>query len=269
MKSAGVFLLGFLLGFSVDVKVEAAERVQLIGINVEQERLNPNSSALLEEPKNCLKEEGLCALRVGERRKFVYKPSERREWTLAEKSVVVRIAEDRLRFIEGSIRIIGDLTTIETEQGSLVVRGEAFVDRKGEKLTVVNTGQVPIEFTGRGWPSAQEIPSGLEAHIDLPSVKNGRASVNLPLPLDYDNQVVREARLYQGKKEDFAKRLEEIQLLRTEAAAVSASLHQEMVERKIASIEAKEKANREIRGKREARDKELRALFRKKVLNPE
>lgn len=265
------FLMGFLIGFSAEVRVEAAERVQLIAIDLDRERANPLSSALLEEPKNCLTDQnpshGSCALRVGSHRKYVVK-MESREWTLTEKTVVVKLSDDRLRFIEGSIRIRGE-TTVETEQGEVLVHDEAFLDRQGTQLTIVNTGRESVEFKGRGWDSSHEIPAGLEANIDLPNVKNGRSAVNLPLPFDFDRQVVREARIYDGKKADFPKKLEELNELRTHSAAVAADLHQQVVERKIATVEARRRELKEQRQKREARDRELRELFRRNVLNPE
>jgi hypothetical protein len=87
--------------------------------------------------------------------------------------------------------------------------------------------------------------------------------------LDFDSQVVREARLFDGKKDEFPNRLGELLALRATAAIVSAKLHQAVVERKIASVQAEEERLRRGRQQREARDRELRALFRRKVLNPD
>lgn len=269
MTRFALFLIGFVLGFTIEVSVEAAERVQLTLIDQAAERLNPHSSALLEQPRSCINSKETCAIRVGDRRKLFLEPSAGRKWALSEKTVVIRLAEDRLRFIEGSLRINGAHTVVETEQGELAIQGEAFLDCHDQQLTVVNTGSEPLQFRGRGWKTAREIPVGLETHIELPNVKNGETSVNLPLPFNFDAQVVRESRLFTGHKDEFPKRLEYLANLRSEAAVEAAAFHREVVERKIASIEIKEAARREARLKREARDRELRALFRRKVLNPE
>ncbi len=269
MSKLFLFLMGFSLGFTIDVTVEAAERVQLKSIDPVLERASLHSSALLEQPRNCLMSKETCAVRIGDRRKLIIEPSQGREWTLSEKTIVVRLSSERLRFIEGSLKVKGLSTIIETEQGELTVQGEAFIDRQGSSLTVVNTGSRVLTFRGRGWTEPHEIPAGLETRIDLPNVKSGQTSVNLPLPFDFDAQVVREARVYIGPKDGFPKRLEDLAQLRASAAAESAALHREVVERKIASIALKESSAQEVRAKREARDRELRALFRRKVLNPE
>lgn len=265
-----VFLLGFFLGFSLEVQVQAAERVQLRVIDPSAQHSDPHSSALLEEPRNCLAAATTtCAIRIGEGRQLTLRPDAHRTWTLPEKTIAVRLAKDRLRFIEGSLKISGKETVVETEQGEITVRGEAFIDRGVSKLTIVNTGNEPIEFRGLGWSAAYEIPVGLETQVDLPNVKNGRTAVGLPLPLDYENQVVREARIFQGKKEEFAKRLDYLVELRSQAAQVSADLHRQVVERKIATVESEKEVKRQASLRREARDRELRALFRRKVLNPD
>ncbi len=269
MTKLFLFLIGFSLGFTVDVTVEANERVQLRSIDPSLERVNLYSSALLEQPRNCLLSNETCAVRIGDRRKLIIDPAKGREWTLSEKTIIVRLSSERLRFIEGSLKVKGHATIIETEQGELTVQGEAFIDRHGSLLTVVNTGSEVLTFRGRGWEKAHEIPAGLETRIDLPNVKSGQTSVNLPLPFDFDAQVVREARVFTGPKDGFPKRLEYLAQLRSTAAAESAALHREVVERKIASIALRDASAQEARAKREARDRELRALFRRKVLNPE
>ena len=232
------FTIGFLLGFTLEVTVQAAERVQLRSIDINKVRENPLSSALIEEPKLCLTKniaQGSCALRVGARRRLVIVPSAGRVWTMSELTMIVRVDEERLRLLTGSLKVEGPSpTVIETEHGTLVIRDQAFVDRVGGKLTVVNTGTEPLEFRGRGWPEAQVVPSGLEAFIDLPDVRNGETAVSLPLPLNFDAQVVREARLFDGDKESFTRRLEALAMIRASAAKLSAELHQQSVKRKIA-----------------------------------
>lgn len=267
------FILGFFLGFSLEVTVEAAEPVQLRSINVEKNRANQVSSALVEEPKLCLTTEpstGTCALRVGPRRRLVHEPSAGRVWTMSELTMIVRLGEDHLRLLGGSLKVEGSKpSAIETEHGTLVVSDQAFVDRVGGKLTVVNTGATPLEFRGRGWREAQIIPSGLEVFVDLPDVRSGETAVSLPLPLNFDAQVVREARLFEGSKESFGQRLEALAALRSSAAQLSADLHQRSVERQIAAVQERQRKNRSQQAAREAKDKELRALFRRKVLNPQ
>lgn len=269
MSRFAVFMVGFLLGFTIEIRVEAAERVQLSSIDIAKERLYPHGSAIIEEPKNCVTEKRSCAIRVGERRKLTLTSAEDREWTIAEKSIVIRRDREHLRLIEGSIRLRGPATIVDTELGELTTNGEIYVDRIGEEMTIVNTGEKPALFKGRGWAQSYEIPGGMQVTVDRPSLRSGETVINLPLPLDFESQVVREARLFDGKKDEFSKRLAELVALRAAAAMDAAKLHQAVVERKIANIQAQEDRLKKGRQQREARDRELRALFRRKVLNPE
>ena len=275
MTRVFLFLLGFMIGFTLEVRVEASERVQLIPIDLQKEKQNKLSSALLQEPRGCLEAGKTCAIRVGSRRLFVYEPSPGRQWTVGEKSIVLRVGscghgtECRMRFIEGVVRVTGENTVVETDLGELQAHGEVFIERQGAKLLVVNTGDQPLIFKGRGWVNERQIPSGVEVTLDIPSIKKGKTAVNLPLPLDFEKQVVREARFYTGKRADFPAKLEVIAKRRTEAAIENAAFHQEVVERKMASLDAAERAQAEKRAEREAKDRELRALFRRKVLNPD
>lgn len=253
----------------MNVTVKASERVQLISVDPIRERANSQSSALLEQPRGCLSSMESCALRVGARRKLELEAGAGRKWILTENTIVIRLSSGRLRFVEGSLKVSGDTTVVETEQGELTVRGEAFIDRRASQMTVVNTGNQALMFRGRGWATPQEIPVGLEARIDLPSVENGLTAIDLPLPFDFEKQVVREARVFGGDKAEFPKRLEYLARLRADAAIESAAFHKEVVDRKIASVARQQATQREAREKREVRDRELRALFRRKVLNPE
>lgn len=270
-----LFAIGFLIGFTLEVRVEAGERVQLIPIDLQKEKQNKLSSALLQEPRGCLEAKETCAIRVGSRRLFIYEPTAGRQWTVGENTIVLRMgtcgheSACRMRFIEGVVRITGEETLVETDLGELKARGEVFVERHGAKLVVINTGDQPLIFKGRGWVNERQIPSGVEVTLDIPSIKNGKTAVNLPLPLDFEMQVVREARFYTGKRADFPAQLESIAKRRTDAAVENAAFHQEVVERKIASLDAAERIQEAKRAEREAKDRELRALFRRKVLNPD
>ncbi len=269
MIRSSLFLFGFLVGFSMDIRVEAGERVQLIPILLEKEQSRPLSSALLEEPVGCLRSKSECALRIGARRRLQLEPTKERTWVFGEETIFIRLSDSRIRFVEGSVKLHGAATIVETELGEVTVSDEAFLERQGDNLVIVNTGHDPVLVRGRGWSSEHEVPSGLEVSLDLPDVKTGKTSANLPLPLDFDRQVVREAKLFDGAKADFPARLEAIVALRTKAAEVSSKIHRELAERKLASVEAKESELRKRRALREAKDSELRALFRRKTLNPE
>lgn len=266
-----VFTLGFFFGFSLEVQVQAAERVQLRPIDVTSERQFKTSSAVLEEPAGCLTQEaGACAIRVGHRRKLTIGQIENRELVFGDGTIAIRLSQDRFRLIEGFVRVRGEnATTIEiTSRTSIVVSGEAFIERFGDAVTVTNTGVRKAVLRTAGEEDGL-IGSGLEIQFDRPDIRTGKTEASAPLPLDLDRQVVREAKLHEGSKETFQARVEILLALRKQAAFKAAEIHEEIVSRKLASIEASRQERIRNAKIREAKDRELRALFRRKVLNVE
>lgn len=266
-----VFTLGFFFGFSLEVQVQAAERVQLRPIEVASERQSKTSSAVLEEPAGCLTlDVGACAIRVGHRRKLTIGQIENRELVFGDGAIAIRLSQDRFRLIEGFVRVRGEnATTIEiTSRTSIVVSGEAFVERFGDAVTVTNTGVRKVVLRTAGEEDGL-IGSGLEIQFDRPDVRTGKTEAGAPLPLDLERQVVREAKLHEGSKETFQSRVEILLALRKQAAFKAAEIHEEIVSRKLASIEASRQERIRNAKIREAKDRELRAMFRRKVLNVE
>jgi hypothetical protein len=266
-----IFLLGFFLGFTIEVQVEAAERVQLRAVDVATERLIKTSSAVLEEPAKCLDQAAaVCAIRVGHRRKLTIGNVESREIVFGDGAIAIRLADDRFRLIEGFVRVRGEnLTTIEiTSRMSIAMSGEAFIERFGDSVRVVNTGARKVVLKTAGEEDGL-IASGLEIHFDRPDVRTGKNETGAPLPLDLERQVVREAKLHDGSKEAFQARVEILLALRKQAAFKAAEIHEEIVNRKLASIESARQERIRKAAIYEARNRELRALFRRKVLNVE
>lgn len=266
-----IFLFGFFLGFTIEVQVEAAERVQLRPIEVVAERLIKTSSAVLEEPAKCLDQEAsVCAIRVGHSRKLTIGQTGSRELVFGDGAIAIRLAPDRFRLIEGFVRVRGEgLTTVEiTSRTSITVSGEAFVERFGDSVTVTNTGarRVVLKTVGE---EGGLIASGLEIYFDRPDVRTGEIESGAPLPLDLERQVVREAKLHDGSKESFQARVGILLALRKQAAFKAAEIHEEIVNRKLASIESARQERIRKAQIQEARDRELRAMFRRKVLNVE
>jgi len=264
------FTLGFFFGFSIEVQVQAAERVQLRSIELAVEQSSKTSSAILEEPANCLGQDAICAIRVGHRRKLIIGQAEEREIVFGDGAIAIRLKPDRYRLIEGFVRVRGEsVTTVEiTSRASILVTGEAFIERFGDSVTVTNTGARMVFLRSPGEEDGL-IASGLEIQFDRPDVRTGRAEAGAPLPLDLDRQVVREAKLHEGSKESFQSRVELLLALRKQAAFKAAEIHEEIVSRKLASIESARQERIRNAKIREAKDRELRALFRRKVLNIE
>lgn len=272
---------------------KAAERVQLREISYGSESLKYTSD-LLEEPKGCLTQAAPsvnpCSFRVGQGRKLVLK-SEGRVLTVGDNTILIREAADRYRLVEGFVRVGPGDETEPAKAGStaglaaktvLLVssssnwkqaarvqgEGEFFVERYNNSISVVNTGSRKVElFSGgrdEGW-----IGSGMEVRFSKPDRRSGRYEVGAPLPLDLESQVVREAKLFAGEKKKFSERVDQILVLQQGAAELAAQIHQDAVNRKLASLEAAAEKRRREAAKREAEDREIRAMFRRKVLSVE
>lgn len=275
------------------VEAKAAERVQLREISYGSESLKYTSD-LLEEPKGCLTQAAPsvnpCSFRVGQGRKLVLK-SEGRVLTVGDNTILIREAADRYRLVEGFVRVGPGDETEPAKAGSkgglaaktvLLVssssnwkqaarvqgEGEFFVERYNNSISVVNTGSRKVElFSGgrdEGW-----IGSGMEVRFSKPDRRSGRYEVGAPLPLDLESQVVREAKLFAGEKKKFSERVDQILVLQRGAAELAAQIHQDAVNRKLASLEAAAEKRRREAAKREAEDREIRAMFRRKVLSVE
>lgn len=265
------FIIGFFLGFTIEIQVEAAERVQLRPVDIATERSIKTSSAVLEEPANCLdQKDSVCAIRVGHRRKLTIGSVESREIVFGDGAIAVRLNDDRFRLIEGFVRVRGEnITMIEiTSRMSIAISGEAFIERFGDSVTVTNTGARKVILKTGGEEDGL-IASGLEIHFDRPDVRTGKNETGAPLPLDLERQVVREAKLHEGSKEAFQARVEILLALRKQAAFKAAEIHEQIVNRKLASIESARQERIRKAAIYEARNRELRALFRRKVLNVE
>lgn len=266
-----VFMLGFLFGFTLEVQVHAAERVQLRPVDLASERSIKTSSAVLEEPAGCLDQEAsVCSIRVGHRRKLTIGQVDNRELVFGDGAIAIRLGSDRFRLIEGFVRVRGEsVTTVEiSSRASIAVFGEAFIERFGDSITVTNTGVKKVLLKSDGEQDGL-ISSGLEVHFERPDIRTGKTELGAPLPLDLDRQVVREAKLHEGSKEAFQARVEILLALRKQAAFKAAEIHEEIISRKLASIESARQERIRKAKIQEARDRELRALFRRKVLNVE
>lgn len=260
----------------------AAERVQLREINYGVENLKYKSD-LLEEPSGCLADpsdsqstkQRACAFRVGQGRKLILK-FDQRTITVADNTIVIREASDTYRIIEGFVRVEGEGRTNfyvsgskDPKRGSRIQgSGEFFVERYGNSVSVVNTGskKVSVHTDGR---EQGVIGTGMEVRFDKPDRRSGKYEIAAPLPLNLELQVVREAKLFVGDKKDFTDRIDAVLALQRRAAEITAEIHRHSVLRKVASLEAEAEMRRQAAAKREAEDREIRAMFRRKVLSVE
>jgi hypothetical protein len=261
------FVPGFVLGTILEVRVEA-QSIRLREIDIKAERLNETSSSLLEEPARCLDQPAPCAVQTGASRKLVLKRTNG-IWTLADKTIAILVSSQQFRFVEGMVRVQSSdqkPTKVSTDHGEFEIRGDVFLERRGDRLTLVNLGSHPAFFRGRGWGQNKEVPSGLQAEFDLPDIRDGQTVAALPVPIDFESQAIREARLFEGDKKAFQERLNAVAETRAEGAAIAAAIHKAVAERRVASVQAADAERRQARAKQEEKNRKIRDLFRKKAL---
>lgn len=271
---SAIFLMLF-FGLMLPSHQALAERVQLSEVSLDSKTLK-YSSDLLEEPRGCVLQNDsqaqTCSFRVGQRRKLTLK-LDGRTLTVGDNTILVRESKDRYRLVEGFVRIQAESkTTIVVSSSSdwknaarVQGDGEFFVEKYGSEVVVVNTGakKVSLHTSGRdlGW-----IGTGMEIRFNKPDRYSGSYEIGPPLPLDLESQIVREAKFHVGLKSEFSQKIDAVLAMQRRAAELTASIHSQTVARKIASLEEEAERRRREKAKREAEDREIRALFRRKVL---
>lgn len=273
MRSPVIFFVGFILGFSLEVRVKAEGSVQLR--NITSLSLN---NRVLQEPKGCFEQSSKCAFQISLGRKLDI-PFSGGRWYFSQNSMLIRQGDwSELRLVEGMLRFkaeTGGRGTIVTDLIQVILEGtsasaDVFVEKNKDQVRVVNVGDHDVAIsrrTAQGFQSRREfLPPGTEILVERPSSRSGDVEIGLPVPFDFEDQVIREARLFDGKKAEFHVRVAQLIEKRNQAAELVAPVHEAMAKRTIASIERQREEARRGRAQREARDRELRLMFRKRVL---
>lgn len=273
MKSPALFLLGFFLGFCLEVRVQAADSVQLR--NITPSRL---SQRVLQEPMGCFEQAAQCAFQVSVGRKLDV-PFAGGQWVFSQNAMVIREQDwSKVRLVDGMLRfrseagaaasvVVGLVQVLFEEQTSPL---DVYIERKKNQVRVVNVGERDVAVlrrAARGFEGNRELlPPGTEILIERPSSLTGEVEIGLPVPFDFEDQVIREARFFEGKKADFHLRVAALLEKRIQAATLVAPIHEALAKRTIASLEKNREQLRAGKARRETRDRELRAMFRKRVL---
>lgn len=246
----------FFLTFSIEVRVKA-EVVQL------SDAVSP-----VQEPRGCLDEGSVCAVRTRDGEKFVLTAGTS-ELTLDQSSTVVRLSPTEARLVWGSawVRAKGGFT-VRSEFGDAKIQGGEFWITKTEERIIVSAISADVEVSPRGSSEKVLVEPGEENWVSRVDA-SGSAQVGVPRAISFPEHVARWARLYSGGKKSFAKAVKEFHAAWLKASERSANLHKELMARKIASVE-EEKSRRETARRRQAEEeRKLREMFRRKVLGDE
>lgn len=250
--------LGFILAFTLEVRVHAAEVVQL-----------PNSAAPQQEPPQCLTAASTCAVRTRPGEKFKFKWGDSTVH-MDQETVVIRQSSDKLRFVTGTVWVVADSAfRVITEFGETRTGGpgEFWITRGDDRVTVVAT-EGSVLLAPRGSPEELLVEPGCENWLGKVT-RQGRAETGIPMPVNFSAHVERWARLYPRTARDFEKDVRRFHSVWLEASQRSALIHKELFDRKVASIEGERARRMAARQKAEAKSRALQEIFRRKVFEGE
>lgn len=261
MRGGVVFarLLVFAFTFSLEVRVKAAEIVQI-----------PNASKILEQPTGCLEDlSATCAIGTGDGEKFKMELGGSFIQLDQSTSVIRRSAKD-LELVSGTIwvKAKGEMN-VRSEFGSAIVSegAEAWVMRQRERMTVAAMSE-GVRIVPRGSSEAIGLLAGTENWLGRVGV-DGVAMSGVPTAIALEPHLARWARLYVGNRKQFEKDALKFRETWIEAGRATADIHRELHDRKVASVLSEKAEREEALRKKLARDREIREMFRRKVLSGE
>ncbi len=267
-----LFLAAFTLEVRVRAETHAAKHEQAHESPIRADKSPAPSltsiSSVLEQPDQCWKAEGPCALRTSQQGRADLQIGQS-EMVLDEKTTILRVDKSDLRFVSGRLWIKAKASLkVLTEFGEIEVGpGEAWLERDSEKVLVSSAGS-EIKILPRGSRAEILIEPGLENWIGKVGL-NGEARIGLPSPIPLKSHLQRWAKLFRGSKAEFESQAQAFHEVWQRAAQGVAVVHQELYERKVAGLQAEEARRNGEKRRAEARNRELRDMFRKRVFGEE
>jgi hypothetical protein len=247
-------VLVFALAFILEVRVKAAG-VQL-----------PDAEEILQEPKTCLMQSIECGMHTKIGEKFEFEMGES-TIVMDQMTTIVRVSAEELRLVAGTIWVkTENRVIVRTEFGTSHLQdGEIWVSRTSDRVTVATT-RGKADIRPRGSSEKLLVEPGSENFLTKVD-ENGKAATGVPVAIAFGPHVERWARLFDGKKTEFEKEVGAFHKIWSEASEQAAGIHQELLERKIASVEEERQRKADAKHRAEAYDKSIRDMFRKHVLD--
>lgn len=251
MKILGICLLACLA-----ISVQAADIISL-----------PNQEKLIDEPQGCLRAlETFCSVRTSSREKFKLQLGQVEVVLDAATTVLIR-SQDEVSLISGTIWVKAEKGfVVRSEFGQVkTAGGEFWVSRaRGEGLWATAIKE-DLQLAPRGLIQEIVLQEAEENWLGRVS-KDGVAQTGTPRVLDFPEHINRWARLYPGPKDTFEQEVRTFKYTWKKVSEENAKLHQDLSNRRIATIDSEKRRQDEIRRAQEAENKYLRDLFRRKTL---
>jgi hypothetical protein len=251
MTSVFIRLFLFLLVFTLEVKVKA-------------------EGVVLQQPENCLATaDASCAVQTDSENSLELQ-LDKGKVVLDRETTVIRVNNHEVRLVSGTLWLRPaphQKLVVKTEYGEARSENEFWVSREAGRMTI-SAILKDVEMLGKGSSEVLVVPSGLENSIGRVT-KEGRASVGIPTPIQPAIHLARWARLYKGTKPAFEKEVAAFKATWLEAKGEAVDMHQALYERKLANLENAANEKAKSRQKAEARNRELREHFRRRVFGEE
>lgn len=248
-------ILIFVFAATIEVKVHAAEIISL------RSELSP-----LQEPLNCLDTGERCAVKTSSGRKHQLEVGEN-QVTLGSATSVVRLSANRVTLVSGTLLVKSEESFfIESEYGKIIFKSAyAIVEKEAKKLNLrVIQGEAFIQPRGKNEMYAIEPgQTNWLGEVD----RSGAAQTGMSIPIDFEDHALQWSSLYSQKKDQFKKELKEFAQVWRLASKKSAAYHQELAQRRVASLKDEHQKRQTRIKKRQEYEASLRALFRKKTLD--
>lgn len=249
----------------------------------------PISKKVTTEPKGCLamieREKFSCAIRTESNEQFalevanvhltldqdaaviIEKVVEKEFETEVDKEKPNEMKESlKVRLVRGILHVSSkEKVTLLSEFGNARTEGgEVWLQKSKDKLKVFAT-ENPVELFPRGATEVIIVEPGFENYLTRVS-QSGRSENGIPVVINYRDHIARMARTYQGRQDEFAKRVDEFREIWLPASRRAAEIHQELFTKRMAKVEEERQKEEEQRRQQENDKRHFRDLFRKKTL---
>jgi hypothetical protein len=254
-KAAANFLC-FALTFTLEVRVKAAD--------LEKHAATlPTAYEVQEVPTGCLKDTELCAIKTYPSEKFKLKIGSA-DVVLDSTAALIRLSDHQIEYVSGVVWVKSDKEfSIRTEFGEIFLPegAQVWLSRDASSVKIAAT-EGYVSVLPRGGKQKIAVDSGFENTLTKVD-SSGVAESAAPMAIDFKNHVERWARLYDGKKVDFEKEVSQFHMVWVEAREKAAHIHQNLYERKVASVKYEQSRLAESRRAEEIKNRELRKSFRR------
>ncbi len=255
-------LLIFAFVFTIEVKVKAADIVAL-----------PNTTQLTQEPNECWAQVGkisstapsMCALRTPAGEKFRFQLG-KSQITMDDETSLLWQESGEITLLAGVVWVVAkDSVNLKTEYGLAQMTDGEFIISREPRSMWISAVDGALTLVPRKAKSGIRLEAGEENWLG-PVDRAGVGTSGIPRAIFVPDLIQKWARLFPGTRQEFEEKVSEFHKNWSRHLASIATYHQDLAERRRQEIADEIATNKRMRAQQEARERDMRALFRKKIL---